>query len=161
MTLAQDHSRRLSATSAVIWSARALLAVVCGYLLLLTWPAGDTSFLPAGVLLAVVASSFRWPDVAPLSVMLLSGLGLLALAVTWMGYGTASVDVGLIESDIESGLRDQTGEAVDVTCPRIAERIDATAEGVFSCDLIRLDGTKDRVTVSVQGGGGVRWWRIG
>ncbi len=162
MTVVHDHRRSALAAAAVTWSARALVAVVAGYLLLLGWLGGEPSFLwPGGLLTAAAAASFRWPDVAPLSVMLLLAFGLVALSVTWLKYGTESVGVDLIESDIESDLRDQTGVPVDVTCPDIVERVDDSTGGMFSCELVRPDGTTDRVTVSLQGDGGMRWWRIG
>ncbi len=71
--------------------------------------------------------------------------------------GSSDLDTDSLQDEISSGIEEQTGVAVEVTCPdRPLE-----AGDVFDCTATADDGTEQAVTVTQEDAEGNVAWELG
>lgn len=83
-------------------------------------------------------------------------LGAAALMVL-TGCGGPDPDIPAIEQEIKAGIHDQVGTSVTVDCP---DSIEWRTGGEFHCFADEKDGTRHRVTVSMENDDGDATWVV-
>jgi hypothetical protein len=108
------------------------------------------------------------PDKVPLGIdqaggdtmrtALIQATAAAAGALVLAGCGAQTVDIGKVEDDIKSNIKEQNNVDVDVTCP---DSVDWKTGESFSCDVVQDDGTKAKATVEMVNDDGEVKWSVG
>ncbi len=79
-------------------------------------------------------------------------------ALLLVGCGAQTVDIGKIEDNITSGVKEQNEIDVEVDCP---DSVDWKTGDTFTCDVVEADGTKSEATVKMTSDDGDVEWKVG
>jgi PBP1b-binding outer membrane lipoprotein LpoB len=79
-------------------------------------------------------------------------------ALLLAGCGAQTVDIGKVEDNIKTGVKEQNDVDVDVNCP---DSVDWKTGGTFTCDVVQPDGTKSEATVKMTSDDGEVEWKVG
>lgn len=71
--------------------------------------------------------------------------------------GGQEADIDLVESEIETGVQEQSGESVTADCPT---SIDWEVGGTFHCVVEFVDGSRSMANVTMENDAGDITWQL-